>query len=203
MKIYKQEIDKSCGVACIRSVLNHYGNNYSEKDLWGKNEPFGEGENMLNPILSLGVLALKFNMDVEYIGYNPIIANGNKYDNLKESLEDKYKSYFSFGKYYVDKAIEFLNLGGKLTIEILTLDKIRKIINENEFVIVEIKPAFLNKNSRISIGMNHKVIITGYTDKGFKILNPSDEKEYEWDFDTFLLAFYAAVPEMLIIKPKN
>ena len=69
MKIFKQETNKSCGVACLRSILNHYGNDFSEKDVWEKNDPFNPNENsFLNPIICLGVNALKFGFDVEYYG---------------------------------------------------------------------------------------------------------------------------------------
>ncbi len=202
MKIFKQETDKSCGVACLRSILNHYGNNFSEKDIWDKHNPFQtKSEGIRNPILNLGVTALKFGFDVTYIGYNPIITNNNPSDDLKKSLQEKSKTYFDYGKFYVDEALKFLELKGKLKIDKLNIEKIKKIIDENKFALVEIKPAFINKNG--SINMNHKVIIVGYTKKGFKILNPSDAKEHLWDFDTFLLAFYAATPELLIIKRKE
>ena len=202
MKIFKQETDKSCGVACLRSIFNHYGNNFSEKDIWDKHSPFQtQNDGIRNPILNLGVTALKFGFDVIYIGYNPIITNNNSSNNLKKSLEEKSKTYFDYGKFYVDEALKFLELGGKLKIEKLNIEKIKDIINKNKFALVEIKPAFVY--NRGNINMNHKVIVTGYNKKGFKILNPSDAKEHLWDFDTFLLAFYAAIPELLIIKSRK
>ncbi len=200
MEIFKQETDKSCGVACLRSIFNHYGNNFSEKDIWEKNAYFGTKYRMLNPMLTLGVVALKFGFDVEYIGYHPIIVNGNKKDTLKDSLKEKSKNNFDFGKYYVDKAIEFLNLKGKITIDKLNINKIKKIIDKNHFAIVEVKPAMLG--IRISLNMHHKVIIKGYNKKGFKVLDPSDAKEHLLDYESFLLAFYAAIPEMIIINNK-
>lgn len=202
MKIYKQETDKSCGIACLRSILNHYGNNFSEKDIWNKHSPFQtKNEGIRNPILNLGVTALKFGFDVTYIGYNPIIINNNYSDDLKKSLQQKSKTYFDYGKFYVEEALEFLGLKGRLKIDILNIEKIKSIIDKNKFALVEIKPAFINK--RGSINMNHKVLIVSYTKKGFKILDPSDAKEHIIDFDTFLLAFYAAVPELLIIKNRK
>jgi len=201
MKIYKQETDKSCGVACLRSILNYYGNNFSEKDIWDKHNPYKTKEGIRNPIMNLGVTALKFGFNVTYVGYNPIITNNNASKGLKESLEMKSKDYFDYGKFYVDEALKFLELGGKLKIEKLNIEKIKDIIDKNKFALIEIKPAFVNNKGNIN--MNHKVIVTGYNKKGFKILNPSDAKEHLWDFDTFLLAFYAAVPELLIIKKKK
>lgn len=202
MKIFKQETDKSCGVACLRSIINHFGNNFSEKDIWDKHAPF-KSKNMgiRNPILNLGVTALKFGFDVTYFGYNPIIANNNSSDDLKKSLKEKSKTYFNYGKFYVDEALKFLELKGNLKIDKLNIEKIKKIIDKNKFALVEIKPAFINKKS--SLNMNHKVIIVGYTKNGFRILNPSDAKEHLLDFDTFLLSFYAAVPEMLIIRNRK
>jgi hypothetical protein len=202
MKIFKQETDKSCGVACLRSILSNYGNKFSEKDIWDKHNPYqSQNGGILNPILNLGVTALKFGFDVTYIGYNPIITNNNSSDNLKKSLQEKSKTYFDYGRFYVEEALKFLELKGKIKIDKLNIEKIKKIIDRNKFALVEIKPAFVTK--RGPINMNHKIIIVGYNKKGFKILNPSDAQEHLWDFDTFLLAFYAAVPELLIIKKKK
>jgi len=201
IKILKQETNKSCGVACLRSMLNYYGNDYSEKDVWGKHKSFGEGENIQNPILSLGLTALKFGFNVKYVGYNPIISNNNSIPlDLKESLIIKSKNYVSFGKFYVDTALDFLKLGGEIIIEKLNVEKLKKIIDKDKFFLVEIKPASIDKSS--SLSMNHKVIVVGYNQKGFKVLNPSNCEEWLWTFDDFLLAFYSAVPEILIIKPK-
>jgi hypothetical protein len=203
IKIFKQETNKSCGVACLRSIFNHYGNNFSEKDVWKKHKSFGKGDKIRNPILSLGLTALKFGFKVKYIGYDPIIANNNSNPkNLKKSLNIKSKNYFSFGKFYVNTALKFLELGGEIVIDKLNIKKLKAIIDKDKFFLVEIRPAFINKSSSVSFNMNHKVIVIGYNKKGFKILNPSDGKEYLWDFDSFLLAFYAAVPEILIIKNK-
>ena len=201
LQILKQERNKSCGIACLRSIINYYGEDYSEKDIWKKHQSFGKGKNIINPLLSLGVTALKFGLDVNYIGYNPIITNQNKHpSNLKKSLELKSKAYFDFGKYCVDQALQFLKLGGKIITEKLNLQKLKKIIDKEKFFLVEVRPAFISKNSSVGINMNHKVIVIGYDKKGFKILNPSDCKEYNWDFESFLIAFYAAIPEILVIK---
>jgi hypothetical protein len=201
IKIFKQETNKSCGIACLRSIFNYYGNNFSEKDVWKKHKSFGKGDKIRNPILSLGLTALKFGFKVKYIGYDPIIANNNSNPkNLKKSLKIKSKNYFSFGKFYVNSALKFLELGGEIVIDKLNIAKLKKIIDKDKFFLVEIRPAFISKNSSVSLNMNHKVIVIGYNKKGFRILNPSNAKEYLWDFDSFLLAFYAAVPEILIIK---
>jgi len=201
MKIYKQETKSSCGIACLRSILNHYGSNFSEKDIWDKIKSFPlQKGGIRNPILSLGVAAIKLGFDVTYIGYNPILLSDTLKD-LKISLQEKSKNYVDFGKFYVDEALNFLELDGKLIVDKLNIKKIKKLIDENKFVLVEIKPAFINKRSPIS--MHHKIILIGYTKKGFKILNPDDGKEHLLDFDTFLISFYAAIPELLIIKKRN
>ncbi len=199
MKIFKQETNKSCGVACLRSIFNYHRKTFSEKEIWEKNEVYKTSNGIINPIISLGITALKFGFKAEYIGYNPLIFKIGK-KNLKESLQEKLKTYIEFGKFSVDKTLEFLELGGKVTIKKLTLKALKEIIDKNKFVIINLKPAFIWNT--VSLGMNHKVIIEGYNKKGFKILNPSTEKSEVIDYDTFLLAFYAAIPELLIIKKK-
>ncbi len=201
LKILKQETNKSCGIACLRSILNFYGNNYSERDIWNKHSPFNsKKKDIRNPILNLGVTALKFGFEVSYIGYEPIISNNNSSDNLKKSLEEKMKHYFDYGKFYVSEAIKFLELGGEIKLELLNIEKLKNILNKNKIALVEIRPAFIHKKG--SSEMNHKIILTGYNKKGFTFLDPSDAKKHVIDFDTFLLAFYKAGPELLIIKER-
>jgi hypothetical protein len=203
MKIYRQETGKSCGVACIRSAINYYGNDFSEKDVWDKNESFVmKNGSILNPMISLGVTTLKFGLGVEYIGYDVAIVNGNKYDDLLKSLKHKSRTYFDYGKFIVNKSIEFIELGGNLKIEILTIEKIKKLLDKNSFVIVEIKPAVINKKS-LNRNMHHKIILNGYTKKGFGVLDPGGAKKYNLDFDKFLLAFYSAGQELLVVRKKK
>jgi len=201
MKIYKQETNKSCGVACLRSIFNYYGNNYSEEDIWKKHTLFNTRDGgILNPIISLGVAALNFGYDVTYIGYNPRISKNNSSTSLLHSLKERSKTYFDFGKYSADEAINFLELGGKIKIDKLNIEKIKKIIKKNKFALVEIRPAFLNNKGNVN--QNHIIILIGYNNKGFKVLDPHDAKEKIIPFDTFLISFYAAIPELLIIKKK-
>ncbi|MDI3474154.1 MAG: hypothetical protein PWR30_477 [Candidatus Woesearchaeota archaeon] len=197
MKIYKQETNISCGIACLRSIFSYYGKELTEKEIFDKTEFYKLNEGVANPIINLGVTALKFGFDVKYIGYNPIIANNNK-SSLEESLTEKSKSYFDLGKFCVDKALEFLNLGGEIVIEKLNVEKLKLLIDNNKFILVGIRPAFIKNTSFNNL---HKVIIDGYNEKGFHILDPSEE-EYSVDFDSFLMAFYSAIPEALIIKSK-
>jgi hypothetical protein len=203
IKIFKQETNKSCGIACLRSIINYYGKDFSEKDIWNKHKSYEDKKGgLLNPILSLGITALKLGFDVIYIGYNPIISNNNfDEENLAASLKRKSKINFDYGKFYVDEALNFLKLGGKIIIDKLNIKKLKKLIDKEKFILVEVKPAYINK--KVSLGMNHKVIVTGYNKNSFEILDPSDGKKKLWNFDDFLLAFYAAVPEILIIKEKN
>jgi Peptidase C39 family len=201
MKIFKQETNKSCGVACLRSILNHYGNNFSEKDLWDKQNPYNSKTGIMNPQINLGVTAIKFGFDVIYIGENNAIAYNNNFKDIKKSLQEKSKTYFDYGKFLVDGALEFLNLGGKIKLELLTIGKIKKILDKYKFALVEINPSSINKKGNFNL--RHKIILIGYTKKGFKILNPSDAKEHIYNFDDFLFAFYLAGAELLIIKKKK
>jgi len=87
-------------------------------------------------------------------------------------------------------------LKGKMTIEKLNVEKLKKLIDENKFLIVEVRPAFI-KNAPLNLF--HKIVLDGYSKKGFHVLDPSGE-EHIVDFDVFLMAFYGAMPEVLIIK---
>lgn len=196
MNIFKQETNISCGIACLRSIFNYYGKIFTEKEILDKNEFYKLPNGFANPIISLGVTALKLGFKVKYVGYNPIIVNNSQLD-LRKSLEEKSRTYFEIGKFCIDKAIEFLDAGGEIIIDRLNVEKLKKLIDENKFILVEIRPAFL-KNA--SINQLHKIILDGYNNKEFHVLDPSG-KEYYVDFDSLLMAFYNAIPEVLIIKP--
>lgn len=200
MKIYKQETDKSCGIACIRSIINSYGNDYSEKDIWAKHKSYKTKDSIMNPVLSLGITALKFGFNVTYFGYHPILTNNNTSKNLKKSLKQKIEKYHDFGKYYINEALDFMELGGKIKINSLNISTLKQLIDKEKYLIVQAKAAYLNKKG--SIHLNHKIIIIGYNNNSFIYLDPSDAKKHSIDFDMFLLAFYSAFPELLIIRPK-
>jgi hypothetical protein len=198
IKIFKQETNKSCGVACLRSILNYYGNDFSEKDIWDEKDHYGSGDKIRSSPISLGVTALKFGFKVTYFGENYILSYNNKFDDLEKSLKEKSKDYFDYGKYLVDKALYFLNLGGKIKLELLNINKIKRILDKHKFALVEIVPASIRKNGNIN--MRHKIILIGYTKKGFRILDPGNAKEEIYNFDDFLLSFYQAGAELLIIN---
>ena len=90
-----------------------------------------------------------------------------------------------------------MDLGGGVIIDKLNIKKLKKLIDKNKFIIVGIKPAFINGKSFLS--RTHKVIINSYNKEEFHVLDPNG-KEYYVDFDTFLMAFYSVIPEILIIK---
>jgi len=196
MKILKQESNISCGIACLRSIFSHCGMELSEEEILKKNKFFEIKDGVLNPLISLGVVALKFGFNVKYVGFNPMLINNNRSEDLKESLLKKSKEYYDYGKFCVDQMLEFMDLRGEVSIDKLNVDKIKKLIDDHGFVLFGVRPAFINKNS--TFNKMHKIIIDGYSEKEFHILDP-DGSEYDLDFDTFLMALYSMMPEALII----
>jgi len=199
MKIFKQETDKSCGVACLRSIFNYYGNNFSEKDILKRNKflEYGQGK-VDNPLINLGLTGLKFGYKVEYIGYNPLLFFKK---NFEKEIKERQKKFFGYGKFVVSSALNFLKLGGKISFDKLNVNRLKELIDKNKFILVEVKPAFLRWP--VNINSVHKFILDGYNKKGFHALNTNNGKASTIDFDSFMIAFYGAVPEILIIKNKN
>jgi hypothetical protein len=197
MKIYKQETNISCGVACLRSIFAYYDLKLSEKEILDKNEFYKTNDGVLNPIISSGITTIKFGFKAKYIGYNPMVFNNIK-GNLKKSLNEKLKIYKEYGLFLVQRTIKFIELGGEIQIEKLNIENLKKLIDENEFFIANVRPAFYNENS--SFNNIHKIIVTGYNEKGFIILCPTKARKEVIDFQSFLMAFYAGMPEILIIK---
>lgn len=55
MKIYKQETNQSCGIACLRSIMNHLGENLSKKEILDNHNNYQlKNGGVRNPIISLG-----------------------------------------------------------------------------------------------------------------------------------------------------
>ena len=196
MKIYKQETDISCGVACLRSIFAHYGLEIPEKEILERNEFYKTDSGVMNSIMSLGITAIKFGFNATYIGYNPMIFRNS--NNLNESLNEKLKHYKGYGLFLVQRTIEFIKLGGKIKVERLDIEKLKRLADENGFFIADVRPTFYNEKSLF--GNVHKIIVTGYNEKGFIILCPSNAKKEVIDFQPFLMAFYASMPEVLVIK---
>jgi len=199
IEIIKQETDRSCGIACLRSVANYYGIKLSEKDIFDKHEFYNSERNVLSPMITLGLTSLKLGLKAKYVGYNPVVANQTN-DNLKMSLEAKSSRYKDMWKFYVDKTLEFMKLGGEVVIDRLNIPKLEKLINENGFIIAGIRPAFMSENNHIT-NIHHKVILDGYdkTKNSFHVLDPVGKK-YDANADNFLMAFYQTLPEVLIIN---
>lgn len=198
MKIFKQETSRSCGIACLRSIFSYYGKDFPEKEIFDRGNFFKTEKMVRSLIISLGVTALEFGFKVKYIGYNPMLVNRNPKQSLKESLIEKEKKYSGLGKFYIEQTLKFLDLSGEFITDKLNADKLKKLIDENKFILVEVKPAFLGQAH--SISMNHKLILDGYNEKEFHVLDPARGEGRYIDFDSFMIAFYSAIPEILVIK---
>ena len=201
MEILKQESSTSCGIACIRSVMNNLGGKFSEEDIRKVHESLvSDSGNEINPPLSLGITALKLGYSVKYYTYSHIFFGNNRFSDLMENLEEKQRNYFGYGKYYVERAIEFLNLKGEFVLDKLGRDKLKSFIDDEEYPIVQIRTCFLSGKG--NLGNRHKVIINKYDENGFYFLDPTSGEEKFVDYDTFYLAFYQEGPELLILGKK-
>ena len=200
-EIFKQETHLSCGIACLRSIFSHYGKKLSEAQIMEKHEFYKLPDgNARNPIISLGVTALKNGFKAKYIGYNPVVFNKVE-GNLVHSLKEKSSKYKDYWKFCVDKTLELLNLKGEVLISRLNIPKLEKLIDDNGFVLAGIKPSFLDYNAHIS-SLSHKVIVDSYDkDKStFHILDPADGKGKSYHAENFYVALCNEMPEVLTIK---
>jgi hypothetical protein len=122
---------------------------------------------IVNSIINLGLTALKFGFKVKYVGWNPILINGNddrtiinkeeNIDKIKKVLKEKSKKYKRINKFYVDTPLKFLELGSELVFEKLNIEKLKNILDKEKFFLVEVKPAFfMNKTTLEAM---HKVIV--------------------------------------------
>lgn len=200
MKLIKQETSRSCGVACIRMILDYYGLQVSEQQIFDFFQP-NENRFKETNLFSLGNFALKQNFDVRYIGYNPMIFSNLKITDLKTALAGKIKINYNAGKWCCEEALKFIEAKGELVKKIPVLRDINLLLDKKIPVIVGVRPVFLRMRGKLS--MNHFIIIKGYDGDRYYILDPA-HGELKIDSATLLTAIYARMPEMLIIsKPKK
>ena len=190
---HQQETSRSCGVACLRSILDFHGIKVSEKEILDHNV---FPDNMC-VLIGLGRAALEFGLKAEYVGVNPMVFRNDKNVSL-ETLKERVNKQFELGKVLVEQTILFLQKGGTVTLKIPTLQGIKDIIKSGTPQLISVRPALLGR--LIAFDMRHYVVPVYYDDENIYYMDPAVASVQKNSNTTFMAAVYSLMPETIIIK---
>jgi len=193
LKRFKPETNRSCGVSCLRSILDLHNLSSSEKEIFDYGVLF---EGKLNPLIALGCFAIEKGLKVGYVGFNPVIFKDDKEANVGV-LKQRLPTYFSYGRFLVERAIRFLELGGEVKFKIPDAKDIETYLNKNALVLIGLRPALLD--GKAGYNKLHYVVAVGYDEDNFFILDPSFENIRKVKKLNLLAAMYSRMPEILVI----
>lgn len=229
--ILPQPDDSTCGPTCLHAVYRYYGDNIRLGDLIRQVPALDEGGTLA---VFLGCHALERGYRATIYTYNLQVFDPTWFDedgepiNLRENLtaqRDAKKS--SKLRTATAGYLRFLELGGRIVIEDLTTQLIRRYLNRNVPILTGLSATFLHRSVREYGPRNdedsirgeptgHFVVLCGYEPKQREVLvadpmvpNPFTEKTiYAVTIDRVVCAILLGVvtydANMLIIeRPKK
>jgi Peptidase_C39 like family len=179
-----------CGPVCTQMALNHFGKGKKLEEIKTKVNYVPGG----TYIYDNGLVILKEGLKAELITSNPLLFKQedrsilkNEKSVLKHLTAIKRKK--NAKKQAIDIFQDFIKQGGKVKIEIPTLDHVKKALDQNKLIIALLYGGALGKKE----GGFHFVVVTGYK-KGFVYINnPGKKSRQGWFSESdFLYALYSS-----------
>ena len=187
---FQKNKSQDCGPVSTQMVLNHFGRKMKLEDIKKGMTYVAEG----TYIYDNGLVVLKEGLKAELITANPLLfKQEDRADLLKPGDILKHLSSLKKKKNSKKQSIslfqEFIKNGGRVKIEIPTVEHIRKAIDKNKLVITLLYGGALGRRE----GGFHFIVVTGYK-KGFvHINNPEKRSRQGWFPEKdFLYALYSS-----------
>jgi hypothetical protein len=228
IEILSQPDDSTCGPTCLHSVYRFYHDEIDLKSVIKEVHRFEGGGTLA---VWLACHALKRGYEATIFTYNLQVFDPTWFPYEKDKLIKLLDEQMVFKKdaklILATRAYqEFLELGGKLKLEDLTRDLLRKHLNQNIPVLTGTNANFLYRSAREYGNDNildsvrgepagHFVVLTGY-DRDKKLVTVADpllgnpySKTQKYDInidrviDSILLGILTYDANFLIIKPKK
>lgn len=184
-----------CGIACLAMLIRYYGFNKDVKEIKRTIKVY-EGVGTYAP--QLGIYLIKNNFKVEIITMNPFLfvkrMENKSQEFLLKHLEKVYKNAKKIKfKRPVRFFIEFIKLGGKLTVRVPTVKDIQEEIENKRPLIALITSNFLRGDKpKFNFHFN---VITGIDEKYIYVNDPLwDERggKHKYKTNDFIYALYAS-----------
>lgn len=228
IKILRQPNDTTCGPTCLHAVYTYYNEVISLEQIIKEVHAFEGGGTLA---VWLACHALKKGYDATIYTYNLQVFDPTWFKKGNENLSELLKKQIAFKKdpkliLATHAYLEFLELGGKIKLEDLTRDLLRRFLYQNTPILAGLNANFLYRSPR-EYGPNfdfddirgepcgHFVILSGYNpeQKLISVADPlytnpySSEQKYDIAIDrvidSILLGIVTYDANFLIIKPKN
>ena len=184
---YKQIKKDACGVACARMLLGYYGFDVSEEELLSEvyMHKFGTWYSDLCKLFIRRGLHTKvktININI----YSPFWADKDE-KALRPLLLERQKVLKGLLKTETEKAIGYMDMGGKLTVQIPNLKMIEKLIMKQPTMIPVLR-SFLNPKRIDEVG--HYIVLNGFDGSKYSVLDPNGGK-YEIEKEVLYYAWLA------------
>lgn len=199
---FKQERSMTCGLACVRMLLAYYGFEVSEDDILKETYMHKYGSWFSDLAKSFEKRGLKtkvytINLNI----YSPFWAGENK-KQIRERLEKRKTELKGLLRTEVERATDYLDLGGDLEVKIPDPKMIPELLKKQP-IMIPLARSFVYED-RIDDG-GHYLIINGFDGQDYSVLDPGRSQkngkefkikkevlEYAWlannrDSDGFLL----------------
>jgi hypothetical protein len=187
---YQNDKSQDCGPVCTQMVLNHFGKRKSLEEIKKRMTYVPEGTYLYDNAL----IVLMEGLRAELITANPLLFKQEDRAVLKsEGSILKHLTALKRKKKLKKDALglfqDFIKQGGKVRIEIPTLEHIKKAIDQNKLILALLYGGALGKRE----GGFHFIVVSGYK-KGFvHINNPGKKSRQGWFSETdFLYALYTS-----------
>ena len=228
VNIKPQPDDVTCGPTCLHAVYNYYHDIISIEEVVRQVQQLKSGGTLG---VMLGTHALQRGYDVTIYTYNLHIFDPSWFNDPKIDLSGKLAEQMlhknSQRIVFASRAyIEYLNLGGKIKFEELTVKLLKKYLTKKTLILTGLSATYLYRSQR-EIGetnqyhdiegepAGHFVVINGYSKATREAyiadpLNPNpmaDSQHYKVGVERLLNAILLGIvtydANLLIIKPKH
>ncbi len=236
LEILPQPTDTTCGPTCLHAVYRYFDNHISLDQVIREVGQLEQGGTLA---VFLGSHALRLGYDVTLYTYDlqvfdPTWFRNDREVNLEERLLAQARAKTKSRLLTATAAyVEFLNLGGKLRMEVLTIDLIRRYLKRGVPVLTGLSATFLYGEMREYCPENpppgrttladdvrgfpagHFVVLCGYDPDRRTVLvadpleaNPfAKDRQYAVDIDRVFSAIMLGIvtydANLLIVRPKN
>lgn len=199
---YKQEKGDTCGLACARMLLGYYGFDITEKEILKETfmHKFGSWySDLAKSFIKRGLKTKVYTINLNI--YSPFWA-GEDEKKLRKRLVKRQTELKGLLKTEVERAIDYLDMGGKLEVKIPDPKMILALLKKAP-IMIPVSRSLIYEDRIDEVG--HYLVVNGFDGKFYSVLDPSrsqskgsefkvkkDVLEYAWlannrDSDGYLM----------------
>lgn len=167
---YAQERSMTCGLACVRMLLDFYGYKVSEDEILAETYMHKMGSwysDLAKPFIERGLKTKIYTINLNI--YSPFWA-GENVEKLKKRLSKRKEELKGLLKTEVERMLQYLDSGGELALEIPDVEVLRNLIRKQP-LIIPINRSFIYRDRIDDAG--HYVVVNGFDGDSYTVLDPA------------------------------